>query len=224
MTPCPTHHKPAIAQTRVLSYPGLAHRLLRGKRGRYIFCYRLRGMKITTCVKIMPVLVMFEFSSDDPGFRKRLLDAILDDHCPDFECSLGSPGLTGKSYTALWRAERAKAVCLWAESIGSEMFKSPSTVNPHLPPMAHIPLPDIGDIAPGGVVGPCISDAERLLADQCLESTAHNWIAVCDHFLSLPLICSERAAAFRLLRQAIERAALAAVKINPQPISQGAAG
>lgn len=87
-------------------------------------------------------------------------------------------------------------------------------------PMVHIPLPDIGDIAPGGVVGPCIRDAERMLADQGLEPTARNWLVVCDHFLSLSLICDEQGAAFRLLRQAIERAALAVVSIDLRKTSQ----
>lgn len=181
---------------------------------------------MTASVKVLPALVMFEFSSNDPGFRKHLFDAIIDDSCPDFECSLGSPSLTGRTYTALWRTEHAEAVRTWARSFGFNVFTGCDTdLNP---PMAHIPLPDIGDIAPGGVVGPCIHDAERLLADQGLEPTARNWVAVCDHFLSQALICSGRSMAFRLLRQAIERAALAAVKIDPRPtpgaISQEVAG
>jgi hypothetical protein len=53
-----------------------------------------------------------------------------------------------------------------------------------------------------------------MLVDQGLEPTALNWITVCNHFLSLPLIRVERAAAFRLLRQAIERAALLAVLVD----------
>lgn len=77
-----------------------------------------------------------------------------------------------------------------------------------------IKMPDVGDIAPGGVVAPCIADVTQMLADQRLEPTALNWIGVCDHFLSLPLIRAEQAAAFRLLRQAIERAALSAVEIE----------
>lgn len=84
-------------------------------------------------------------------------------------------------------------------------------------PKLHIKMPDIGDIAPGGVVGACIADIERMLADQGLEPTARNWIAVCDHFRSLSLISGARALAFRLLRQAIERDALSAVMIAATP-------
>jgi hypothetical protein len=113
----------------------------------------------------------------------------------------------------MWLPEHVAAVLAWAQSIGI-VSNTDCTTN-H--PMTSIQLPDVGDIAPGGVVGPCISDAERMLADQGLEPTAGNWIAVCDHFLSQSLIRNERAAAFRLLRQAIERAALAVVKIDPRP-------
>lgn len=84
----------------------------------------------------------------------------------------------------------------------------------------HIQLPDIGDIAPGGVVAPCLADVERMLADQHMEPTALNWIALCDHFLSLPLISVGHAGAFRLLRKAIERAALRAVRIDLPPASR----
>jgi hypothetical protein len=86
--------------------------------------------------------------------------------------------------------------------------------------LAHIQLPDIGDIAPGGVGAPCLADVERLLADQHMEPTARNWIALCDHFLSLPLISVGHAVAFRLLREAIERAALGAVRIDHRPASR----
>lgn len=65
-------------------------------------------------------LIMFKFSSDDDQFRTRLFQAILDDQCPDFERSLGSPSGTGRSYTALWRPEHAGAVRAWARSIGVE--------------------------------------------------------------------------------------------------------
>jgi hypothetical protein len=70
------------------------------------------------------------------------------------------------------------------------------------------------------VVAPCIVDVEHMLADQGLAPTALNWIAVCHHFLSLPLIRPERSAAFRLLHQAIERAALGAVRIDARPTPQ----
>ena len=162
----------------------------------------------------LPGLVQFAFTSDEPSLRSRLFNAILSDSCPDFECSLGSPSGTGSSYTAMWRPEHADAVHTWARSVGIHVLNTDCRMNS---PMAHILLPDIGDIAPGGVVGPCISDAERMLADQGMEPTARNWIAVCDHFLSQSLIGNERAAAFRLLRQAIEHAALTAVKIDPRP-------
>jgi hypothetical protein len=35
----------------------------------------------------------------------------------------------------------------------------------------HIKLPDIGDIAPGGVVAPCIADVERMLVDRRAKGT-----------------------------------------------------
>jgi len=165
-------------------------------------------------------LVKFAFTSDDPKLRTRLFDAILDGRCPDFECSLGSPSKTGSSYTAMWLPEHVAAVLAWAQSIGIHVSSTDCTTN-H--PMTSIQLPDVGDIAPGGVVGPCISDAERMLADQGMEPTARNWIAVCDHFLSQALICSGRSAAFRLLRQAIENAALATVKIDPRPVPRAIA-
>jgi hypothetical protein len=175
--------------------------------------------------KILPALVMFEFSSDNALLCKRLLAAILDDACPDFECSLGSPSGKGNSYTALWRVEHAEAVRAWAQSIGLSILNTDGAPNPPHPEvgetsLAHIQLPDIGDIAPGGVVAPCLADVERLLADQHMEPTALNWIALCDHFLSLPLISVGRAVAFRLLREAIERAALGAVRIDPRPASR----
>lgn len=173
---------------------------------------------MTVRVKILPALVMFEFASDDPQLRKRLCDAILCNQCPDFECSLGSPNGTGSSYTALWRAEHADAVRSWAQSIGLNILSTDGSLR-NEEPLANIKLPDIGDIAPGGVVAPCLADAERLLTDQGMEPTALNWLAVCDHFLNLPLIGAERTAAFRLLRQAIERVALAAVRINSRPTS-----
>lgn len=160
-------------------------------------------------------LVKIAFVSDDPGLRKRLFDAIFSEKCPDFECSLGSPCGTG-SYTAMWRPEHAGAVCTWARSIGIDVFSTSGGASD--PSMSHIQLPDIGDIAPGGVVDPCITDAERMLADQGLEPTACNWLSVCDHFLSLPIISTAHTVAFRLLRCAIERAALGAVKIDPRPV------
>jgi hypothetical protein len=169
--------------------------------------------------KILPALIMFEFSSDDDQLRKHLCDAILDGKCPDFECSLGSPSGKGDSYTALWRVEHAAAVRTWAQSIGLNL-NTDGTSSPHPEidetSLVHLQLPYIGDIAPGGMVAPCLADVERLLADQHMEPTARNWVALCDHFLSLPLISVERAVAFRMLREAIVHATLGAVKINPR--------
>jgi hypothetical protein len=164
---------------------------------------------MTTCVETLPALVMFKFSSEDDQFRAHLFDAILSGKCPDFECSLGSPSGTGSSYTALWRTELAAAVRAWARTADIHV-----TCEATADIQGHIKLPNIGDIAPGGVVAPCIADVERMLADQGLEPTARNWIAVCDHFISQPLIRVEHAGAFRLLRQAIERAALSAVMVD----------
>jgi hypothetical protein len=170
-------------------------------------------------IKILPSLVMFELSSNNSLLFKQLLAAILDGACPDFECSLGSPSGTGSSYTALWRAEHVGAVRAWAQSIGLSILSADEAVS-STGALPHIQLPDIGDIAPGGVVPQCLADAERLLSDQGLEPTALNWIAVCDHFLSLPMTTVGRVAAFRLLRKAIERAALGAVRIDPRPTSR----
>lgn len=121
----------------------------------------------TARFKILPTLVMFEFSSDNALLRKHLLSAILDGTIPDFECALGSPSGTGNSYTALWRAEHTEAVCGWAQATGLRV--STPVGAPSLPgheETVHIQLPDIGDIAPGGVVAPCLADIERMLADQ----------------------------------------------------------
>jgi hypothetical protein len=162
---------------------------------------------------------MFKFSPDDVQFRGLLFEAIYNDRCPNFEISLGE---TGSDYTALWRPEHADAVRTWAQSVGINVTSLAGTPTSSSKPshMPSIRLPDIGDIAPGGVVAPCLADAERMLADQGLAPTALNWIAVCDHFRSLPLISPERACAFRLLRQAIERASLGAVTITARPATQ----
>lgn len=179
----------------------------------------------TVHVKALPALVRFEFTTDDPKFRNRLFGAIFKNQCPDFECSLGSPSGTGSSYTALWRAEHADAVQAWARSSGIHITKALVEGG-----MIHLKLPNIGDIALGvtspcfadaaRVVRLCFADAERMLGDQGLAPTALNWLAICDHFLSLPLIRLERAAAFRLLRQAIERTALGAVRMDPHSARQ----
>jgi len=101
--------------------------------------------------KILPALVMFELSSDNSLLCKQLLTAILDDECPDFECSLGSPSGKGNDYTALWRVEHAEAVRNWAQSIGLS-FRStegaPSRTHPEVggTPSSYIQLPDIGDV------------------------------------------------------------------------------
>lgn len=81
-------------------------------------------------------------------------------------------------------------------------------------PSLTISLPDIGDIAPGGVVAPCVADIERMLADQRLAPTALHWIAMCDHFLSGALESAERRTAFWLLRDCIRRDALSAVIVE----------
>jgi len=181
----------------------------------------------TANVKTLPALVMFELSSDDHLLRKRLFVAISEGTCPDFECSLGSPSGKGDSYTALWRAEHAEAVRAWAQSVGLSILNTAGAPSPQPPKVdetssIHIQLPDIGDIAPGGVVAPCLADVERMLADQHMEPTALNWIALCDHFRSLPLISVGRAGAFHLLREAIERAALGAVRIDLPPATSQA--
>lgn len=175
---------------------------------------------MTARVNNLPSLVMFEFWFDDPQFRKRLFNAILCHQCPNFECSLGSPSSTGSSYTALWRVAHADAVRTWAQSVGIRIHSADGSLRNKVreEPSINVQLPDSGDIAPGGIVGSCIIDVERMLTDQRMEPTALNWLAVCDHFRSLPLLCAERAAAFRLLRQAIERVALTAVKIDPRPV------
>lgn len=80
-------------------------------------------------------------------------------------------------------------------------------------------LPDIGDIAPGGIVPAAIADINRMLADQHLEPTASNWIAMCDHFLSQSLISPGFATAYRLLRAGILRSALSMVVIRTSAIS-----
>ena len=67
-------------------------------------------------------LVMFEFSSDDEGFRSRLFKAIDADECPDFTRSLGG---SGRNYAALWRPEHADAVRTWARSVGAELKIDP---------------------------------------------------------------------------------------------------
>ena len=108
----------------------------------------------TARFKILPAFVMFEFSSDNALLCKRLLAAILDDACPDFECSLGSPSGKGNSYTALWRVEHAEAVRAWAQSIGLSILNTDGAPSPQPPEVSetsstHIQLPDIGDIAPG---------------------------------------------------------------------------
>ena len=77
-------------------------------------------------------------------------------------------------------------------------------------------LPNIGDVAPGGVVAQCLANVERMLGDQHMEPTARNWIAMCDHFLSLPLISVGHTVAFRRLRKAIEHTALEAVRISQE--------
>lgn len=166
-------------------------------------------------LKTLPTLVMFEFSSESNNEqpRKLLFDAILCGKCPDFEYSLGGEW---DAYQALWRAEHAPAVQAWAESNGLR-FHCAGNATRREESLPRIKLPDIGDIAPGGVVGPCLADAERMLADQGLAPTARNWLAVCDHFLSLPLLSPGRAAAFRLLRRGIEHDALGAVEIDSRP-------
>lgn len=167
-------------------------------------------------------VVMFKFSPDGDKFRWLLFEAILNDRCPDFECSLGSQN-GGASYIAMWRPENADAVRAWSRSVGFNVMNLTED-HPALPAPS-IELPDIGDIAPGGMVAPCIANAEKMLADQGLEPTALNWIAVCDHFLSLPLIQPAHVLAFRLLRQGIERAALGAVRISATPtLAQDAGG
>ena len=69
-------------------------------------------------------LVLFEFSSDDPGFRSRLFAAIDADECPDFTRSLGGDG-PGRNYAALWRPEHAEAVRVWARSFGADRTTRP---------------------------------------------------------------------------------------------------
>lgn len=172
----------------------------------------------TAQVKSMPALVMFTFSPGDDQFRGLLFEAICTDRCPDFEIALGE---TGSGYCALWRPEHADAVRTWAKSVDSTVANSTaSPPSSTISDMPSIDLPDMCDSAPGGVTALCADAAERMLSDQGLAPTALNWIAVCDHFLSLPLTSREQAFAFRLLRQAIERAALGAVRINVPPAAQ----